>query len=436
MNYQDTLDYLVEQLPMYQKIGTAAYRTGLDNTIKLDEYFKNPHHYFPTIHVAGTNGKGSVSHMLASVLQEAGYKVGLYTSPHLLDFRERIKVSGKLIGRKFITDFVEENISFFGTFKPSFFEISVFMAFSYFVYSRVDIAVIEVGLGGRLDATNIINPVLSVITNIGKDHTEILGDTLAKIAFEKAGIIKSRTPVVIGESHPETLPVFIRRAEELKAPLVIADKQYHIDSSYNTPDDYQVFKVKKNATLPYPNLKCGLLGHYQRKNTVTLLSAIDQLRQVGFNLEEKVIYTGIKNVIKNTGLAGRWQITGHEPVTVADTAHNADGLKQVVQQIAETPHEKLHMIIGFVNDKDIESMLVLLPPKADYYFARLSVPRTMDEKLLESRAYALGIKGTSFISVKEAYANLKDKTGINDLVVITGSTFLVADFLSLNIPVT
>ncbi len=330
--------------------------------------------------------------MLASVLQDAGYKVGLYTSPHLLDFRERIKVNGKLIGRKFITNFVDENISFFGTFKPSFFEISVFMAFNYFVHSRIDIAVVEVGLGGRLDATNIINPVLSVITNIGKDHTEILGDTLAKIAFEKAGIIKRRTPVVIGESHPDTLPVFIRRAEELKAPLVVADKQYHIDSSFSSADGYQVFKVRKNGTLPYPNLKCGLLGHYQRKNTVTLLSAIDQLRQVGFNLEEKVIYSGLKNVIRNTGLAGRWQITGHEPITIADTAHNADGLKQVVQQIAETPHEKLHMIIGFVNDKDIESMLSLLPLEADYYFTRLSVPRTMDEKVLEAKATGKGNK--------------------------------------------
>lgn len=434
MNYQETLDYLVEQLPMFQKIGPAAYRTGLDNTLKLDEYFKSPHQYFPAIHVAGTNGKGSVSHMLASILQDAGYKVGLYTSPHLLDFRERIKVNGKLIGRKFITDFVDENIGFFNTFRPSFFEISVFMAFNYFVRHRIDIAVIEVGLGGRLDATNIINPVLSVITNIGKDHTEILGDTLAKIAFEKAGIIKSRTPVVIGESHPETLPVFIRRAEELKAPLVVADMQYNIDSSFSSSEGYQVFRVKKNGTLPYPNLKCGLLGHYQRKNTVTLLSVIDQLRQVGFNLEEKVIYTGIKNVIRNTGLAGRWQITGHEPVTVADTAHNADGLKQVVQQIAETPHEKLHMIIGFVNDKDIDSMLTLLPPEADYYFARLSVPRTLDEKVLESKAMAFGIKGTSFPSVKEAYASLQNKTSPNDLVVITGSTFLVADFLSLSIP--
>jgi len=436
MNYQETLNYLVEQLPMFQKIGSSAYRTGMDNTIKLDEYFKSPHHNFPAIHVAGTNGKGSVSHMLASVLQDAGYRVGLYTSPHLLDFRERIKVNGKLIGRKFITDFVEENLPFFSTFQPSFFEISVFMAFCYFVRSRVDIAVIEVGLGGRLDATNIINPVLSVITNIGKDHTEILGDTLEKIAAEKAGIIKRRTPVVIGESHTDTLPVFLRRAEELKAPLVVADRQYHIDSSSNSVDGYQVFKVKRNATLPYPNLKCGLLGHYQRKNTVTLLSTIDQLRQVGFNLEEKVIYTGIKNVIRNTGLAGRWQITDHDPVTVADTAHNADGLKQVVQQIAETPHEKLHVIIGFVNDKDTDSMLRLLPPDAEYYFTRLSVPRTMDEKLLESMALAMGIKGASFPSVKEAYENLKNKTGPNDLVVITGSTFLVADFLSLSIPVT
>ena len=303
MTYDETVEYLYSLLPVWHRTGKAAYKGNLDNAIALDDYFGHPHRVFKTIHVAGTNGKGSVSHMLASVLQEAGYKVGLYTSPHLLDFRERIKVNGKLIGRKFVTDFIEENISFFRTFHPSFFEISVFMAFSYFVRSRVDIAVIEVGLGGRLDATNIINPVLSVITNIGKDHTEILGDTLAKIAFEKAGIIKSRTPVVIGESHPETLPVFIRRAEESKAPLVVADMIYRIDSSHNSIDDYQVFKVEKNASLPYPNLKCGLLGHYQRKNTVTLLSAIDQLRQVGFNLEEKVIYSGIKNVIRNTNLA-------------------------------------------------------------------------------------------------------------------------------------
>jgi dihydrofolate synthase/folylpolyglutamate synthase len=241
---------------------------------------------------------------------------------------------------------------------------------------------------------------------------------------------------VIGESHPETLPVFIQRAEELRAPLVVADRIYHIDSSISSADGYQVFKVRKNASIPYPNLKCALLGHYQRKNTVTLISAIDQLREVGFNLEEKIIYTGIKNVIRNTGLAGRWQITGHEPVTVIDTAHNADGLNQVVQQITETPHEKLHMIIGFVNDKDVDSMLSLLPRDADYYFARLSVPRTMDEKVLESKALAAGIKGISFPSVKEAYAGLHDKTGPNDLVVITGSTFLVADFLSMNIPVT
>jgi dihydrofolate synthase / folylpolyglutamate synthase len=431
MNYQDTLEYLVEQLPMYQRIGSLAYRTGLENTIKLDEYFKCPHRNFPAIHVAGTNGKGSVSHMMASVLQEAGYSVGLYTSPHLLDFRERIKVNGKLINRKFIIDFVEENKPFFDTFQPSFFEISVFLAFCYFVHCRVDIAVIEVGLGGRLDATNIINPILSIITNIGKDHTAILGDTLAKIAAEKAGIIKRRTPVVVGESHPETLPVFIRQAEEMKAPLVVADSTYHIDSSYLSVDGYQVLKVKRNEALPYPNLKCGLLGHYQRKNTATLLSAIDQLRQAGISLEEKVIYAGIKHVIKNTGLAGRWQITGHEPTTVADTAHNADGLKQVLQQVAETPNDHLHMILGFVNDKDIDAMLALLPANADYYFTRLSVPRTLDEKVLASKASEYGIKGLAYPHVREAYAGLKNKAAPHDLVVITGSTFLVADFLTL-----
>ena len=432
MNYKETLTYLVEQLPMYQRIGRLAYRTGLENTLKLDEYFKYPHQGFQTIHVAGTNGKGSVSHMMASVLQEAGYRVGLYTSPHLLDFRERIKVNGKLISRKFIMDFVHENISFFNTFQPSFFEISVFMAFKYFEYCQVDIAVIEVGLGGRLDSTNIIRPVVSVITNIGLDHTEILGDTLSKIAAEKAGIIKTRTPVVIGESHSETLPVFTRIAKEMIAPIHIADHMYQIKTSYDSDDGYQVFMVNDLEGPSYPNLKCGLLGHYQRKNTVTLLAVIAQLMKMGIHLKEKEIYNGIRRVIQNTGFAGRWQITGHYPTTVCDTAHNSDGLSQVFQQISEIPHEHLHLLLGFVNDKDISSILKLLPVNAFYYFTRLSVPRTLDENELAFRAYARGLQGPSFASIEKAYESVKEKAGRNDLVVITGSTFLVADFLKLN----
>ena len=272
MNYQDTLSYIMKQLPMYQRIGNLAYRTGLDNTLRLDDYFNHPHRHFKTIHVAGTNGKGSVSHMLASVLQEAGYKTGLYTSPHLLDFRERIRVNGMIITEKFVTDFINNHKAWFETFDPSFFEISVFMAFEYFKQNQVDIAVIEVGLGGRLDATNIISPVLSVITNIGKDHTEILGDTLEKIAAEKAGIIKTNTPVVIGESQDETLPVFSDFCYQKDAPLIIADRIYSVDYSMMSTDECQVFNVKRQGEMYFPNLKCGLLGHYQRKNIVTVLA--------------------------------------------------------------------------------------------------------------------------------------------------------------------
>jgi dihydrofolate synthase/folylpolyglutamate synthase len=431
MNYQESLAYLVEQLPMYQRIGHLAYRTGLDNTHKLDEHFKSPHRHFPAIHVAGTNGKGSVSHILASVFQEAGYRVGLYTSPHLLDFRERIKVNGKLITPRYVTNFVQQNHAFFGTFHPSFFEISVFLAFNYFLHCQVDIAIIEVGLGGRLDATNIINPVLSVITNIGKDHTEILGDTLAKIAGEKAGIIKQGIPAIVGESHPETLPVFTHAAHERNASLTVADRQYQIGTSYLSTDGYQVFNAANNGKTVYPDLKCALLGHYQRKNTVTVLAAIDHIRKAGYPLADKAIYAGFRNVIKNTGLAGRWQITEQNPTLICDTAHNSDGLKQVFQQAAETPHYKLHVILGFVNDKDTDTIFAFLPVDARYYFTRLSVPRTLDEKELVARANACGLRGPSFPGIAQALASLKENAGRNDLAIITGSTFLVADYLKL-----
>jgi|WetSurSiteA1Bulk_404760.scaffolds.fasta_scaffold18143_2 dihydrofolate synthase / folylpolyglutamate synthase len=431
MNYQKTLSYLMEQLPMYQRIGRLAYRTGLDNTLTLDTYFKSPHRAFPSIHVAGTNGKGSVSHMLASVLQEAGYKVGLYTSPHLLDFRERIRVNGNLISKKFVMDFVRQHRPFFDTLNASFFEISVFMAFTWFVQCEVDIAVIEVGLGGRLDATNIISPVLSVITNIGKDHVEILGDTLEKIAFEKAGIIKRDTPVVVGESQPEVLSVYRQVASALNAPVLIADAIYRIDYSLMSADGYQVFNVRKDDEVYYPNLRCGLLGHYQRKNTTTVLGALGQLEKSGIVLSEKHIYSGIKKVITNTGLSGRWQVVQHNPQVVCDTAHNADGLKQVLQQIAETPFEKLHLVLGFVNDKDIHEIFKYMPQKAGYYFTRLSVPRTMNENELAGLAKQYGCAGETFAGIREACETVMMKAGRNDLVVITGSNFLVADFLQI-----
>ena len=430
MNYQKTLNYLLDQLPMYQRIGKLAYRTGLDNTYRLDNYFNHPHRNIKTIHVAGTNGKGSVSHMLASVLQESGYSVGLYTSPHLLDFRERIKVNGKLITKKFVTEFVEDNLPFFSSFNPSFFEISVFLAFCYFVECKVDIAVIEVGLGGRLDATNIILPVLSVITNIGKDHTEILGETLEKIAAEKAGIIKDYTPVVVGESHALTLPVFKLISSLRKAPLTVADEVYAIPNSLISADGFQVFGILKDNYVQYPDMECGLLGHYQRKNVVTAMAALDLLNNSGLRITKKSIYSGIKKVIINTGLTGRWQIVEHKPDVVIDTGHNADGLKQVMQQITETPHENLYIILGFVNDKDIHEIFNYLPVNAGYYYTRLSVPRTMDENDLAALANSHGFKGPAFPGVKYAFEAVKKKAGPNDLILITGSNFLVADFMS------
>jgi len=432
MKYDKILAYLMEQLPMYQRIGKPAYRAGLENTLKLDDFFNIPHAAFSTIHVAGTNGKGSVSHMLASVLQEAGYKVGLYTSPHLLDFRERIRVNGCMISKKFVTEFVSLNKPFFDTFNPSFFEISVFMAFTWFMKNKVDVAVIEVGLGGRLDATNIISPVLSVITNIGKDHTEILGDTLEKIAFEKAGIIKRNTPVVVGERQLQVQPVFNRVAAPLNAPVLIADDMYKIDYSLTSADGYQVFNFKKGGDIHFPNLKCGLLGHYQRRNVVTVLASLEQLRRSGFRIVEKNVYAGIRKVVVNTGLSGRWQVIQRDPDVVCDTAHNADGLRQVMQQIAETPHEKLHLVLGFVVEKDISEILKYMPYNAIYYFCRLSVPRTLPESDLAAAAYRRGLKGQAYAHVKEAFAAALEKAGKNDLVVITGSNFLVADFLAMS----
>jgi dihydrofolate synthase/folylpolyglutamate synthase len=431
MNYQKTLNYIMEQLPIYQRIGKQAYRAGLDNTIRLDTYFKYPHKYFKTIHVAGTNGKGSVSHMLASILQEAGYKVGLYTSPHLVDFRERIKVNGNMITRKFVMEFIHDHKSFFNTLSPSFFEISVFMAFEYFKQSCVDIAVIEVGLGGRLDATNSISPVLSVITNIGKDHTEILGETLEKIAVEKAGIIKRNTPVVIGESQSETLPVFIQKSSQMEASIYFADEVYKIDYSLKSVDEYQLFNVKSHDEIIFANLKCGLLGHYQRKNAVTVLASVEHLKNAGLQITDKDIYSGIRKVITNTGLSGRWQLILHKPTVVCDTAHNADGIKMVLQQVSETPYKNLHLIIGFVNDKDIHDILKYMPLQACFYFTRLSVPRTMDESELAALAQHYGYKGKAFASVRDAFTAAIEKAEMNDLVVITGSNFLVGDFLAL-----
>jgi dihydrofolate synthase/folylpolyglutamate synthase len=336
-----------------------------------------------------------------------------------------------MIPRKFVSEFIREYKSYFDSFNPSFFEILVYMAFLYFVKNKVDIAVIEVGLGGRLDATNIITPELAVITNIGLDHTDILGNSLEKIAAEKAGIIKKNRPVIIGETQDITLPVFSAIADNMHAPLYVADQLFQINYSLLSVDNYQVFNVKKNGEICYINLKCGLLGHYQRKNTVTVLGAVDLLQKNGLKIRERDIYAGIRKVIPNTGLMGRWQIIRHHPTVICDTAHNADGIRWVLEQVTGIPHQTLHLLLGFVNDKNIQEILKYMPVNAHYYFNRLSVPRTMDEHKLAAMAQQHNLKGDAYTHIREAMNDLMKTAGPNDLAVITGSNFLVADFLEI-----
>ncbi|MDR2906818.1 MAG: bifunctional folylpolyglutamate synthase/dihydrofolate synthase [Bacteroidales bacterium] len=404
MTYKETTDYLFSQLPMYQRIGASAYKENLDNTIQLLAALNNPERTFKTIHVAGTNGKGSTSHMLASILQTAGYKTGLHTSPHLKDFRERIKINGVCIPKQQVMDFVEQNRMLFETIQPSFFEMSVGMTFDYFAKEKVDIAIIEVGMGGRLDSTNVISPLLSIITNISKDHTQFLGDTLDKIAREKGGIIKPKTPVVIGETNELTAPIFTEIAQRNQSEIVFADK----------------------LNNPYPDLICDLKGIYQQKNIRTVLAAIAQL-QTHFHLSEEAIRKGFANVIKNTGLMGRWQILSENPLTVCDTGHNEDGIKQVLKQISLTPHHKLHAVFGVVNDKDVTKILSLLPKDATYYFCRANLPRALDANELHAQAKPFGLQGEAFSTVGEALDAAKKSAKPDDLIWVGGSTFVVAE---------
>jgi len=429
MTYQQTLDFLFSQLPMYQRVGKAAYKADLNNTLALDTYFGNPHRKFRTIHVAGTNGKGSVSHMLASVLMEAGYKVGLYTSPHLIDFRERIRINGEMVSERFVVDFVHDNKKIIEEIKPSFFEMTVAMAFDFFAKQKVDVAVVEVGMGGRLDSTNIITPELSVITNISLDHTDFLGDTIGKIAAEKAGIIKNGIPVVVSQTQAETEHVFIETAKEAGAPIVFADKVRRIFETSFSSDGKKVFQIEKIGTGLVEEFTLDLLGSYQQKNIVGALAAIDVLCEKGYSILGENIKSGLSKTSANTGLLGRWQKLSELPLTICDTGHNTDGISSIVEQISSTSFEKLHMIIGFVNDKNIDGILQLLPKNADYYFTKASIPRAMDEKLLAQRAKMYGLKGESFENVKSAIDFCKTKSNPNDLIFIGGSTFVVADAL-------
>ncbi|MDR0863445.1 MAG: bifunctional folylpolyglutamate synthase/dihydrofolate synthase [Candidatus Symbiothrix sp.] len=428
MTYDETIEYLYNSAPMFQKVGSSAYKEGMENSFRIDAHLNHPHRQYKTIHVGGTNGKGSVSHLLASILQEAGYKVGLYTSPHLLDFRERIKINGEMISKEFIVDFIARHKDFFESIQPSFFELTTGMAFAYFAEQAVDVAIIEVGLGGRLDCTNVITPVLSIITNISFDHTNLLGSTLTAIAGEKAGIIKPGVPVVIGEAEGE-VEVFFKELKELKPlkPLkIFAQEQNLITSSKLLPSGY--WEMETNL---YPGLIDELGGFAQEKNAATVLCAVDILKKDIFTIPPKAVYKGFRYVIENTGLMGRWQIIQYHPKMVMDTGHNVGGIQYIVQQLKAERYEKLHIVFGMVNDKDISSVLALLPKEATYYFTQASIPRALDAAKLAEQAAAFGLKGTVFHTVDDAFLAAKHYATEKDFIFVGGSTFVVADALLL-----
>jgi dihydrofolate synthase/folylpolyglutamate synthase len=425
MTYQETIEYLYNQLPVYQKIGGIAYKEGLDNSLALDTYFAHPHTKYKTIHIAGTNGKGSTSHLLAAIFQEAGYKVGLYTSPHLVDFRERIRVNGEKISQQYVVDFVEKHREYFEPVEPSFFELTMMMSFLYFADMHVDVAVIEVGLGGRLDSTNIITPNLSIITNISFDHMQFLGNTLEKIASEKAGIIKKDIPVIIGEAEGEVKTVFVDTAERVGAPILFAEDEHIIQSSLKTASGW-LFDTKY-----YLHLKGELSGYAQIKNATTVLCAVKELQKIGYTIPSKAVYNGFAYVTKLTGLMGRWQILQElHPKIVCDTGHNVAGMKYIAEQLANEKYDTLHIVLGMVNDKDIASVFELLPRKAIYYFTKASVPRAMNERELQMQAQKKGLMGYSYPTVAEAVRAAKDWAASNDFIFIGGSNFVVADALN------
>lgn len=429
--YSEVISYLYGRLPVFHRIGSAAYKPGLGNITALCEALGNPQKKLNCIHVAGTNGKGSVSHYLASVLQSAGYKnVGLHTSPHLKDFCERIKINGIPIEQQKIVDFVNGNQKLIENLNPSFFEISVAMVFHFFAEAGCEVCVIETGLGGRLDSTNIINPKLSVITNISFDHMAFLGDTIPKIAYEKAGIIKPGIPVVIGETTEETKPVFLAKATECNSPIFFADETYtaknaHIVSERGKP--FLVADMFKNNKMVYPILKSELCGLYQVKNIATVLTSVDVLNGIGYTISDENIRTGLAEVITQTGLLGRWQTLSLNPLTIADTGHNEAGIKEILAQLATIKYKHLHFVLGMVNDKEHHKVLNLLPKEASYYFCKADIPRALDEKALQALAKEHNLHGNTYPTVKEALKDAQTKAQKNDLVLVGGSTFVVAE---------
>jgi len=436
MTYQETIDYLFSQLPVFTRVGASAYKADLHNTIELCKRLDDPQNKFKSVHIGGTNGKGSTSHMLAAILQVAGYKTGLYTSPHLKDFRERIRVNGEMMSEQTVIDFVAKHRADFDEISPSFFEMTVGLAFDIFAKEKVDIAIVEVGLGGRLDSTNIITPLLSVITNIGWDHMNILGDTLQLIAGEKAGIIKPGIPVIIGENQPEVAPVFIAKAEKEGSKITFASDVFGVKSlesevlglksEVSAINEYRTIQIT-DSRLHTQDLRLDLSGTYQLKNVKTVLCAVDELRRQGFNISEEAVTTALKQVKKLTGLHGRWEILNREPLTICDTGHNPEGISEVLENIASVSYKKLHFVLGAVNDKDIGKMLNALPNDAIYYFCKPDIPRGLEAESLKQKAESYGLKGEIYPNVKAALQAAQSQAGKSDLVFVGGSTFVVAE---------
>ncbi|MDP9047455.1 MAG: bifunctional folylpolyglutamate synthase/dihydrofolate synthase [Bacteroidota bacterium] len=440
MNYTETVQYLYSQLPLFTRVGQSAYKADLVNTIELCSRLDNPQHQFKSVHVGGTNGKGSTSHMLAAILQVAGYKTGLYTSPHLKDFRERIRINGKMIQEQEVVDFVAAHQHDFEEIKPSFFEMTVGLAFDIFAREKVDIAIIEVGLGGRLDSTNIITPLLSVITNIGWDHMNMLGDTLQLIAAEKAGVIKPGIPVIIGEHQPGVAQIFIEKAKQEKSPLSFASDLFEVRSQRSEVSgqpteqfadeflDIQITLTKKSDIRhPTSDIRLDLPGIYQLKNIKTVLAAVEEIRRQGFHVTDDHIKTALRQVKTLTGLHGRWEIINKNPLTICDTGHNPEGIAEVLKNISATPYEQLHFVIGVVNDKDISKILAMLPKDAIYYFCKPDIPRGLDAENLKQQAENFSLHGEIFPSVKAAFDAAQKIAQKNDLVFVGGSTFVVAE---------
>lgn len=428
MNYQQTLDYMYSRLPMFQRIGAAAYKANLNNTIALCSLLGNPYNHFPSVHIAGTNGKGSVSHMLASVFQESGLKTALFTSPHLKDYRERMKINGQMIPESFVTTFVTSHLEDFARIEPSFFEMSFAMAMQWFSDEKVDIAVIETGMGGRLDSTNVITPLLSVITNIGLDHTRFLGNTIPLIAAEKGGIIKPGIPVVIGETHPESLEVFRSIATKCSSPLMVADQEVTVARNKELAEPGRLHAEASLFGKQF-RISSPLAGNYQLKNIATVLCALHVLKTNPAIKKELKTETGIANTIHNTGLLGRWQTIKERPLTICDIGHNAHGIACVVEQISSLSFKNLHFVIGVVDDKDLSAMLSLLPVSATYYFCKADIPRGLDASLLKETAVKFGLQGDVYHSVRLALEAAWVAAGEKDLVFVGGSAFTVAEVI-------